>query len=58
VLLCWLALLLRFIETRTGRTRAAVREDLTARPALSSRPSGPTTATRAVLGSLVITPPR
>jgi hypothetical protein len=30
VLLCWLALpLVRFVETRTVRTRAAVREDLT-----------------------------
>ena len=67
VLLCWLALLLvRIVETRTGRTWAAVREDLqdlhvgvfTGPAGTFTQTSEPTTATKAVLAALEITPPK
>jgi hypothetical protein len=67
VLLCWLALLLvRIIETRTGRTWATVREDLqdlhvgvfTGSAGTFTQPSEPTAATRAVLAALELTPPK
>jgi Transposase DDE domain len=67
VLLCWLALLLvRIVETRTGRTWATVREDLqdlhvgvfTGSAGTFTQTSEPTTATKAVLAALQITPPK
>jgi Transposase DDE domain len=67
VLLCWLALLLvRIIETKTGRTWAAVREDLQdlhvgvfAGPAGTfTQTSEPTAATRAVLAALDLPAPK
>ena len=67
VLLCWLALLLvRIVETRTGRTWAAVREDLqdlhvgvfTGSAGTFAQTSEPTTATKKVLATLEITPPK
>jgi hypothetical protein len=67
VLLCWLALLLvRIIETKTGRTWATVREDLrdlhvgvvTGSAGSFTQTSEPTTATQAVLAALQITPPK
>jgi Transposase DDE domain len=67
VLLCWLALLLvRIIETRTGRTWAAVREDLqdlhvgvfTGPAGTYSQTTEPTAATRAVLAALAVPAPK
>ena len=67
VLLCWLALLLiRIIETKTGRTWAAVREDLqdlqvgifTGSAGTFTQTNEPTPATKAVLAALQITPPK
>jgi hypothetical protein len=67
LLLCWLALLLvRIVETRTGRTWATVREDLqdlhvgvfTGTAGTFTQTSEPTTATKAVLAALQITPPK
>jgi hypothetical protein len=67
VLLCWLALLLvRIIETRTGRTWASVREDLQdlhvgvfPGPAGTfTQTSQPTTATKALLAALDIPAPK
>jgi hypothetical protein len=67
VLLCWLALLLvRIIETRTGRTWAAVREDLqdlhvgvfTGPAGTFTQTSEPTTAIKTVLAALDVTPPK
>jgi hypothetical protein len=67
VLLCWLALLLiRIIETKTGRTWAAVREDLqdlqvgifTGSAGTFTQTNQPTPATKAVLAALQITPPK
>ena len=65
--LCWLALLLiRIIETKTGRTWAAVREDLqdlqvgifTGSAGTFTQTNQPTPATKAVLAALQITPPK
>ena len=67
VLLCWLALLLiRIIETRTGRTWATVREDLrdlhvgvfTGPAGTFTQTSTLTPATRAALADLGIDPPK
>jgi hypothetical protein len=67
VLLCWLALLLvRIIETRTGRTWASVREDLqdlhvgvfTGPAGTFTQTSQPTTATKALLAALDIPAPK
>jgi len=67
VLLCWLALLLvRIIETKTGRTWANVREDLqdlhvgvfTGPAGTFTQTSQPTAATRAVLAALEVPAPK
>ena len=67
VLLCWLALLLvRIVETRTGRTWATVREDLqdlhvgvfTGPAGTFTQTSEPTTATKTVLAALNVAPPK
>jgi hypothetical protein len=67
VLLCWLALLLvRIVETKTGATWAAVREDLqdlhagvfTGPAGTFTQTSTPTPAARAVLTALDIDPPK
>jgi hypothetical protein len=67
VLLCWLALLLtRIVETRTGRTWAAVREDLqdlhvglfTGPAGTFTQTSEPTTATKTTLAALDLAPPK
>ena len=67
VLLCWLALLLtRIVETKTGRTWSAVREDLsdlhagvfTGPAGAFTQTSTPTTAVRDVLAVLGIGPPK
>jgi hypothetical protein len=67
VLLCWLALLLvRIIETRTGRTWATVREDLqdlhvgvfTGPAGTFTQTSQPTPATRAVLAAIDVPLPK
>jgi hypothetical protein len=67
VLLCWLALLLvRIIETKTGRTWAVVREDLqdlhvgvfTGPAGTFTQTSTPTPAARAVLAALDVDPPK
>src|SRR3954451_21702728 len=64
VLLCWLAsLLVRIVETRTGRTWAAVREDLqdlhvgvfTGPAGTFTQTSEPTTAIKTVLAALDVT---
>jgi hypothetical protein len=67
VLLCWLVLLLvRIIETRTGRTRANVREDLhdvhvgvfTGPAGTLTQTSQPAPATQAVLAALDLPAPK
>jgi hypothetical protein len=67
VLLCWLALLLiRIIETKTGRTWVTLREDLqdlhvgvfTGPAGTFTQTSTPTPAARAVLAALDIDPPK
>ncbi len=67
VLLCWLSLLLiRIVETRTGRSWAAVREDLhdlhvglfTGPAGSFTQTSAPTPAAKAVLAALDVTPPK
>jgi Transposase DDE domain len=67
VLLCWLALLLvRIVETKTGRTWAAVREDLqdlqvgvfTGPAGTFTQTSQPTPATKAVLAALDVPAPK
>jgi hypothetical protein len=67
VLLCWLALLLvRIVETKTGRTWATVREDLqdlhvgvfTGPAGSFTQTSTPTPAARAALAALGIDPPK
>jgi Transposase DDE domain len=67
VLLCWLALLLvRIIETKTGRTWAVVREDLqdlhvgvfTGPAGTFTQTSTPTPAAHAVLAALDVDPPK
>ena len=67
VLLCWLALLLvRIIETKTGRTWATVREDLqdlhvgvfTGPAGTFTQTSTPTPAARTVLAALDVDPPK
>ncbi|RBY75317.1 IS1634 family transposase [Geodermatophilus sp. TF02-6] len=67
VLLCWLALLLvRIVETGTGRTWAAVREDLNdlhvgvfCGPAgIFTQTSEPTPAVKTVLAALEVAPPK
>lgn len=67
VLLCWLALLLvRIVETRTGRPWASVREDLpdlhvgvfTGPAGTFTQTSELTTATKTVLAALDVAPPK
>jgi hypothetical protein len=67
VLLCWLALLLvRIVETKTGRSWAAVREDLhdlhvglfTGPAGTFTQTSEPTPATKTVLAALDVAPPK
>ena len=67
VLLCWLALLLvRIVETRTGRSWAAVREDLqdlhagvfTGPAGTFTQTSEPTPVAKAVLAALDVAPPK
>jgi hypothetical protein len=67
VLLCWLALLLvRIVETRTGRTRTDVRDDLqdlhvgvfTGPAGTFTQTSTPTPGTRDVLTFLGVPPPK
>ncbi len=67
VLLCWLALLLvRIVETRTGRTWTDVREDLqdlhvgvfTGPAGTFTQTSTPTPGTRDVLAALGVPPPK
>jgi hypothetical protein len=67
VLLCWLALLLvRIIETKTGRTWAVVREDLqdlhvgvfTGPAGTFTQTSTPTLAARTALAALDVDPPK
>jgi Transposase DDE domain len=67
VLLCWLALLLvRIVETKTGRTWATVREDLqdlhvgvfTGPAGTFTQTSTPTPAARAALAALDVDPPK
>jgi hypothetical protein len=67
VLLCWLALLLvRIVETRTGRSWAAVREDLqdlhvglfTGPAGAFTQTSQPTPAAKTVLAALEVDPPK
>ncbi|RFU20484.1 IS1634 family transposase [Geodermatophilus marinus] len=67
VLLCWLALLLvRIVETHTGRTWATVREDLhdlqvglfTGPAGTFTQTSEPTAATKRLLAALDVAPPK
>jgi hypothetical protein len=67
VLLCWLALLLvRLVETKTGRSWASVREDLqdlhvgvfTGPTGSFTQTSTPTPAVRAALAALGVDPPK